>query len=117
MANDYIHDGDQLIDNLRSNINYAADKAYAYAQLCGWAQAYPLMSADLVQPLTRDDVVKTYETITRQMYRALVEHLNSKDPLPPKGKMVILWCSYADFTGAVLVYPDRKPAFRFGILW
>ena len=112
-----IESGEQLIDNLRTHIDYASDKAWAYAQLAGWSRAYPLLSQEMQQPLTREDIVKTYETVTRQMYRVMIEHLNSEDPLPPKDKMVILWCNYADFTGAVLVHPDRNPSFKFGILW
>ena len=112
-----IENGEQLIDNLRPLIEDAANKAWVYAQMVGWDKDYPLLSHDMTEPLTRDSILKTYESITRQMYRAMIKHLNEADALPPAGKVIILWCNYADFTGAVLVYPDRNPAFKFGVLW
>ena len=112
-----IESGDQLVDNLRDHIDVAANMAWAYAQLAGWDRAYPLLSQELTEPLTLESIRKTYETITRQMYRVFMAHLNEPDALPEPSKMAILWCNYADFTGAVLVYPDRNPAFKFGILW
>jgi len=111
-----VHDGDQLVDNLRVLIDHATDRAWDYAQLVGWHHAYPLLSQEITEPLTRDSIRKTYEAVTQQMYRTLMDYMNKPMDVPDD-RVAILWCNYADFTGAVLVYPDRNPSFKFGILW
>lgn len=111
-----IHSPEDLIEQLRPVIDFAADQAWAHALKVGWNKAYPMLTTDTSMPITLADLRKTYEGLAGRMYGRLQEHLENS-PLHPADRAEILWINYADFTGAVILSPNHNPLFKFGILW
>ncbi len=111
-----IHSPEDLIEQLRPVIDFAAEQAWAHALKVGWDKAYPMLTADTSLPITLNDLRQTYEGLAESMYERLQEYAEDH-PLHPEDRAEILWVSYADFTGAVILSPNRNPLFKFGILW
>ena len=111
-----ILDQEQLVRHLQPSIDFAAERAWEHAQRVGWDKAYPMLTEDIPMPITREDLRETYWGLVLRMYAKLQDYLEDHD-IHPADKAEILWVSYADFVGAVVLTPNRNPQFRFGMLW
>jgi len=65
-----IHSPDDLIEQLRTVIDFAAEQAWAHATKVGWDKAYPMLTADTSMPISLEDLRQTYEGLSRRMYES-----------------------------------------------